>query len=214
MQKRTLTIAVAAIAGSLAFGTQAIADETRSAQGLYSANDIIGADVYHAGDTDEEVGTVENILLDDEGKVSALIVNAGGLWGMGGDDVVVGIEHFSMETERDDDGIFGQDGVTHRILVDATEDELQNFPEYDEQWFNDERDRRAQERGDQEGVWQTTGTTGTGQVGDDGDTAFRDGEADGDTVGATDGADRERTTRDNADNDAEYTDEDIVDDFD
>ncbi|MCC5883793.1 MAG: PRC-barrel domain-containing protein [Halomonas sp.] len=214
MQKRTLTIAVAAIAGSLAFGTQAVADETRSAQGLYSANDIIGADVYHAADTDEEVGTVENILLDDDGQVSALIVNAGGLWGMGGDDVVVGIEHFSMETERDDDGIFGQGGVTHRILVDATEDELQNFPEYDEQWFNDERDRRTQERGDREGVWQTTGTTGTGQVGDDGDTAFRDGEADGDTVGATDGADRERTTRDDADNDAEYTDEDIVDDFD
>ena len=139
---------------------------------------------------------------------TSLVVNAGGLWGMGGDDVVVGIEHFTMETERNDDGIFDQDGVTHRILVDATEDELENFPEYDEQWFGDEQDRRTQERGDQEGVWQTTGTTGTGAVGDDGGTAFRDGEADGDTVGATDGV------NDNGDDDAEYTDEDVVDDFD
>ncbi|MCE8037874.1 PRC-barrel domain-containing protein [Halomonas sp. MCCC 1A11062] len=209
MQKRALTIAVAAIAGGLAFGNQAVAqDDPQAAQGLYSANDIIGADVYHADDTDEEVGNVENILLDDEGQVSALIVNAGGLWGMGGDDVVVGIEHFTMETDRNDDGIFGQDQVTHRILVDASEDELENFPEYDEQWFGDEQDRRAQERGDQDGVWQTTGTTGTGAVGDDGDTAFRDGEADGDTVGATDGV------NDNGDDDAEYTDEDVVDDFD
>jgi hypothetical protein len=211
MQKRALTIAVAAIAGGLAFGTQAVAqDDPQAAQGLYSADDIIGADVYHVEDTDEEVGNVENILLDDDGQVSALVVNAGGLWGMGGDDVVVGIEHFTMETDHDDDGIFGQDGVTHRILVDATEDELENFPEYDEQWFNDEQDRRSQERGDQDGVWQTTGTAGTGAVGDDGDTAFRDGEADGDTVGATDGVDEDRTDRD----DAEYTDEDVADDFD
>jgi hypothetical protein len=208
MQKRALTIAVAAIAGGLAFGTQAVAqDDPQAAQGLYSADDIIGADVYHVDDTDEEVGNVENILLDDDGQVSALVVNAGGFWGMGGDNVVVGVEHFTMETDRNDDGIFGQDQVTHRILVDATEEELENFPEYDEQWFGDEQDRRAQERGDQEGVWQTTGTTGTGAVGDDGGTAFRDGEADGDTVGATDGV------NDNGD-DAEYTDEDIEDDFD
>ena len=166
MQKRTLTVAVAAIAGSLAFGSQAIAQN--DPQGLYSADDIIGADVYHANDTDEEVGNVENILLDDQGQVSALIVNAGGLWGMGGDDVVVDIEHFSMETERDDND------VTHRILVDATEDELENFPTYDESWFNDERERRASEHSG-ESVWQTTGTTaGTGQTGDDADTAFRD----------------------------------------
>ncbi|MCE8020884.1 PRC-barrel domain containing protein [Halomonas sp. MCCC 1A11036] len=207
MQKRALTIAITAIAGSLALGTQAIAqDDPQAAQGLYSADAIIGADVYHANDPDEEVGNVENILLDDQGQVSALIVNAGGLWGMGGDEVVVGIEHFTMETDRDDDGVFGQDDVTHRILVDASEDELENFPEYDEQWFNEERERRAADQ-DGEGVWQTTGTAGTGAVGDDGDTAFRDGEADGDVVGDTDGV------NDNG-NDAEYTDEDIEDDFD
>ena len=57
-------------------------------------------------------------------------------------------------------------------------------------------------------MWQTTGTTGTGAVGDDGGTAFRDGEADGDTVGATDGVNA------NGDDDAEYTDADVVDDFD
>ena len=45
-------------------------------------------------------------------------------------------------------------------------------------------------------------------MGDDGGTAFRDGEADGDTVGATD------DVNDNGDDDAEYTDEDVVDDFD
>ncbi|MGR4069826.1 PRC-barrel domain-containing protein [Halomonas sp. LR3S48] len=165
MQKRLMTIAIAAVTGSLAFGTHAVAqeDDAKAAQGLYSADDIIGADVYHVDDADEEVGSVENLLLDEEGKVSAVIVNAGGLWGIGGDEVVVGIEHFSMETERDDDD------VTHRIMVDASEDELENFPEYNEKWFDDERNRRLDERGEREGVWQTTGTAGTGAVGDGGE---------------------------------------------
>ncbi|RCV90035.1 PRC-barrel domain-containing protein [Billgrantia montanilacus] len=168
MQKRILTIAVAAIAGGLTFGANAQQDQDVNApQGLYSANDIIGSDVYHAEDTEEEVGTVENILLDEEMKVSALVVNAGGLWGMGGDDVVVGIDHFSMETERDDSGVFGQDDVTHRILVNATEDELQTFPEYNEDWYNNERQQRIDEHGDRESAWRTTGSTaGTGTVGD------------------------------------------------
>ena len=149
MHKRTLTIAIAAITGSLAFGTQALAQES-GPQGLYSANDIIGADVYHANDTDDDIGDVEDILLDDQGQVSALVINAGGLWGMGGDDVVVDIEHFSMETERDGDD------VSHRILVDATEEELENFPSYDDSWFNEERERRTSE-GTGESVWLTSG---------------------------------------------------------
>ncbi|APX91961.1 hypothetical protein BWR19_02805 [Halomonas sp. 1513] len=196
MQKHTLTIAVATIAASLAFGSQAMAqDDTTAAQGLYSANDIIGADVYHASDPDEEVGNVENLLLDDEGRVTAVIVSAGGFWGIGGDDVVVGVEHFSMETHRDGDS------VSHRILVDASEDELQNFPEYEEQWFSSERDRRAQEHGDRESVWQTTGT---GTVGDGDGMMDEDRDRNGD---------RDRDDRDRDDDDAEYTDEDIEDDF-
>jgi hypothetical protein len=210
MQKRALTVAIAAIAGSLAFGTQAIAEEQnqdqsqndpQAAQGLYSADDIIGADVYHVDDTDEEVGNVENLLLDDEGKVSAVVVSAGGVWGIGGDEVVVGVEHFTMETERDDSGTFGQDEVTHRILVDATEDELENFPSYDEQWYDDERNRRLNERGTREGVWQTTGTVGTGTVGDGRE--FREGESEAD-MGNDSGS---------SDSDAEYTDKDVKDEF-
>jgi len=149
MHKRTLTIAIAAITGSLAFGTQALAQES-GPQGLYSADEIIGADVYHANDTDEDIGDVEDILLDDQGQVSALVINAGGLWGMGGDEVVVNIEHFSMETERDGDD------VSHRILVDATEEELENFPSDDDNWFNEERERRTNE-GTGESVWLTSG---------------------------------------------------------
>ncbi|PMR76067.1 PRC-barrel domain-containing protein [Billgrantia endophytica] len=151
MKKRVMTIAVAAMAGGLAFGTQAVAEEDlRTAQGLYSANDIIGANVYHADDPDDEVGTVENILLDDDRQVTALVVNAGGLWGMGGDDVVVDVDQFSLETELDDDQMFGDGNVTHRIVVDASEEELENFPEYNEDWFNEEREQR---RTDGEGSW-------------------------------------------------------------
>ncbi|WP_111412989.1 PRC-barrel domain-containing protein [Billgrantia lactosivorans] len=166
MQKRLLTIAIAAVTGSLAFGTQAVAqeDDAKAAQGLYSTDDIIGAEVYHVDDSDEEVGSVENLLLDDEGKVSAVVVNAGGLWGIGGDEVVVDVEHFSMETERDDDE------VTHRIMVDASEDELEDFPEYDGEWFDEERNRRLDEGGASEGAW----TTGAASDRDEGDSDIED----------------------------------------
>lgn len=137
MKKHAMTIAVAAMAGGLAFGSQAVAEEdVNAAQGLYSANDIMGATVYHADNPDDEVGTVEDILLDDNREVSSLVVNAGGLWGMGGDNVVVDVESFGLETERDGDE------VSHRIVVDASEEELENFPEYNDDWFNDEREQR------------------------------------------------------------------------
>src|SRR5690554_4759840 len=119
MKKHAMTIAVAAMAGGLAFGSQAVAEEdVNAAQGLYSANDIMGANVYHADNPDDEVGTVEDILLDDNREVSSLVVNAGGLWGVGGDNVVVDVESFGLETERDGDE------VSHRIVVDASEEEL------------------------------------------------------------------------------------------
>ncbi|NIC05026.1 PRC-barrel domain-containing protein [Billgrantia bachuensis] len=188
MQKRLLTIAVAAVSGGLAFSGQAFAEQQENengqdngqqqeqnqqqaqsqGQGLYAAEDILDSDVYHSDNPDEDVGDVENILLDNEGKVSALVLNTGGLWGIGGDEVVVDIEHFTLETERDDNAAFGQGLVRHRILVDATEEELENFPTYDEQWFNDERNRRIEDRGAgmRGGVWRTTGAAGTGAVGD------------------------------------------------
>lgn len=173
MQKRLLTIAAATVTGSLALGSQAVANEhengnsqdkgqnqqpsAQQAQGLYATEDIIGSDVYHVDNTDEDVGDVENILLDDEGKISALVLSTGGLWGIGGDEVVVGIEHFSMETERDESAGFGQGAIIHRIMVDATEEELENFPSYNEGWFDDERNRLIEQRGISGGIWQTTG---------------------------------------------------------
>ncbi len=176
MQKHLLTIAVATITGSLALSGQAMAEQhenengqdngqnqqqsVQEAQGLYATENIMGSDVYHVEDTDEDVGEVTNILVDDEGKISALVLDTGGLWGIGGDEVVVGIEHFSVETERDENATFGQGATIHRIMVDATEEELENFPSYEEDWFEEERSRLIEQRGMTGSAWQGEGVSG------------------------------------------------------
>ncbi|WP_197038390.1 PRC-barrel domain-containing protein [Billgrantia saliphila] len=154
MQKRLLTIAVAAVTGSLAFGTQAVAqeDDAKAAQGLYSADDIIGADVYLQSDPDEDVGDVSNILLDDEQKVSKVVITTGEILGMGGREIVADVEELSLETERDDGD------TTHRILINAESEDLEGYPEYSEEWFDTEREKVRTEG---TSAWQT-GTVGAG----------------------------------------------------
>ncbi len=185
MQKRLLTIAVAAVTGSLAFGTQAVAQEEdpKAAQGLYSADDIIGADVYLEGDPEEDVGDVSNLLLDDEQKVSKVVITTGEILGMGGREIVADIEDISLETERD-----GEE-TTHRILINAESEDLEGYPEYSEEWFDTEREKVRTEG---ESAWQT-GTVGAGS-----------------DMG---GQNAEGNQQGNGEDSAEYTDEDIEDEF-
>lgn len=180
MQKHLLTIAVAAVSGSLAFGGQAIADEHEKkengqqkqkqeqqkqstkgpeSQGLYSAEDLMEADVYLRDDRDENVGEVEDILLDDDQKVSALVIETGEILGMGGREIVADIEKISVESERDGEGEWGDGYVTHRVTIDANSEDLEKFPEYEKAWFDQESEAR---RTSHEGMsaWQSSGAAG------------------------------------------------------
>ncbi|MBB3190734.1 PRC-barrel domain-containing protein [Halomonas cerina] len=174
MQKRLLTIAVAAVTGSFAFGTQAVAaehgnengqqnnqqqNEQRSAQGLYSANDLIGSDVYLESDPEEDVGDVEDILLDDQQKISSLVISTGEVLGLGGREIVADIKDISLETEHDESQEFGEGYVTHRIFIHAETEDLEGFPEYERTWFDEERERRRSDLIGP-GTWQADGVPG------------------------------------------------------
>ncbi|QOR37618.1 PRC-barrel domain-containing protein [Billgrantia diversa] len=176
MQKRLLTIAVAAVSGSLAFGSQAIADqhenengqdngqqqnqqESVQAQGLYSAEDLMDADVYLRDDPDEDVGEVEDILLDDEQKVSALVIETGEILGMGGREIVADIKDVRVETDRDENRAFGEGYVSHRVLIDANSEDLESFPEYEQNWF-DEQSEELRTNFTGRSAWQGEGVAG------------------------------------------------------
>lgn len=120
---------VSLVAGSMAFGLSA-----HAAQGLYSADDLMDADVYDSNG--EEVGEVENILMDDGMSVHSLVIKTGDVLGLGGRDVVAERGSFTVRLEEDDDGDDAFDDQDYEVHMEASSDEVKSLPEYDESWWN------------------------------------------------------------------------------
>ena len=82
------------------------------------ASDLMGTDVYNL--KNEEVGEVEDLILDNGKTVRAMIVSVGGFLGMG--ERYVSLDPGSVVISR-------QNGGT-RIVVNTTKEELKNAPEF------------------------------------------------------------------------------------
>lgn len=147
MHKPLLKIAATALAGGLAFGAQA-QDEPQASQeelqGLYSANAIMDAEVFLADSPDEAVGGVDDILLDDAMTVSSLVVESGDILGLGGREIIVEAGQFRLETRTEN-----EDVTVHRVIVEATAEEMEQFPTYDRDWMEQARENARS-------VWETT----------------------------------------------------------
>lgn len=92
--------------------------ENKPTSGFHSDN-LVGHDVKNRRN-DETVGTISNLVIDEDGQVVAAILSVGGLMGIGARDVAVSWD----QIERNVDG----DDLT--LTVDLTEDSLNNAPEY------------------------------------------------------------------------------------
>ncbi len=119
-----------------------------AAQGLYSADDLMDADVYD--NNGEEIGEVENILMDDNMSVHSLVIKTGDVLGMGGRDVVAERGTFTLRLEDEDDNEF--DDQDYEIHMAATRDEIKALPEYDESWWNQTSDAMSR-------AWENTKET-------------------------------------------------------
>lgn len=152
-RKHTLTLAIAALAGSLSLGAQA--QPAYEPQGLYSAETILDADVYLTSDPDEPVGEVEDILFDEAMQVTALVVESGSVLGLGGREFIVESGQFTLITHADDD-----DDTEHRVMLEATAEEIEGYPAYSDDWWEQARERsREAWLQTQEGArsaWQAT----------------------------------------------------------
>ena len=152
MRKSMLTTAIGtALLGSLAFGAQA----SQEPQGMYSAEDILDAEVFFANGSGDEIGEVENILFDEEMRINALVIESGAVLGLGGREIVVGTDYFSLETHTESDG-----DTEHRIILDATAEEVEAFPAYDRDWWEqtkaNARDAWDTTRDGAQSAWQST----------------------------------------------------------
>ena len=90
------------------------------ANGL-QASDLIGADIKTTGD--EEVGSVSDLIIDQDGRVVAVVVGVGGFLGMGEKDVAIGWDDVTKLGASDE-----QD-----LRIDLTREDLEGAPEYEGQ---------------------------------------------------------------------------------
>lgn len=85
-----------------------------------SSEMLVGKAVY--GVNDMSVGTIDDLILDDKGAISNVIIDFGGFLGMGTSQVSVGFDELT---------IIADDGRADvRIYVDATKEQVQAQPPY------------------------------------------------------------------------------------
>ncbi len=95
------------------------------------AEDLIGTTIY--GANEENIGSVGDILLSEDGNVDALIIDVGGFLGIGAKEVAVGFEN--LEFMRDEDGNL-------YLYTQFTKEQLEAQPEFDDTTYADQRDQQ------------------------------------------------------------------------
>ncbi|MFD1208091.1 MULTISPECIES: PRC-barrel domain-containing protein [Modicisalibacter] len=139
-------------AGGLSLGTSAMA----APQGLYSADELTDADVYSKSNPSEDIGDVEDVLLDDNMKVRALVIDTGNLLDLGSKQYVIETGHFTVETVNGDD----LENIAYKVHVDMTEKEITQQPEYTNDWWSKTKQTTANAwentKQSAQSAWQST----------------------------------------------------------
>lgn len=135
------TLTAAALLSCIA-ATSAFANETMKAvpAGDSTVTNYYKQSVYDTKQS--KIGTIDDVLLDKQGKVSALIVGVGGFLGVGEKDVAVPFE--AVKAEKKDNKWY--------LTLDETKDSLKTATgyKYDRDkttWIVDNSDRTAKTTG-------------------------------------------------------------------
>ncbi|TVP49041.1 MAG: PRC-barrel domain containing protein [Halomonas sp.] len=116
----------------LAAGTASAQEETMTTEatyltttpeGAFHSESLTGNNVKSSVEDDEDIGTISDLVIDEDGQINAVVISVGGFLGMGDKDVA--IEWDSLELTKDDDG---DDYV---IRVNASQDALEEAEEYE-----------------------------------------------------------------------------------
>lgn len=80
----------------------------------------------------QEVGTIKDLLLDDQNKVSHVVLSAGGMFGMGGRDVAVPIDQLQIQPDQ--------------VTFSGSEQEIQDMAEFQ---YQDQQQQAMDEQADE-----------------------------------------------------------------
>lgn len=82
-------------------------------------SDLMGADVSTA--RDEDVGSVDELIIDEHGQIVAIVVGVGGFLGMAEKEVAIGWGHVTRSGDADD----------QELRIDVTGEELRAAPAFE-----------------------------------------------------------------------------------
>jgi hypothetical protein len=124
----TGTLMVGAV--GLASAQQATTTATPSVTGLHEAEDealVVQPfnlsvdkldDMSIAGPAGEEIGEIDEVLVDASGKPTAVSAEVGGFLGIGDKNVVIGLDRLRLDGER--------------LVTDLTKEQIEALPAYDD----------------------------------------------------------------------------------
>jgi hypothetical protein len=130
----------------------AAAAEKMTFKGTWRSSKLVGLDVYNRAD--EKLGDINEILLDKDGKVRAVVIGVGGFLGMGEHDIAVSMDRLKFVEEAhksaradaksdkaDNRATTGSSSAPARrdaandwtpdhAVMDATKDQLKAIPQF------------------------------------------------------------------------------------
>ena len=95
---------------------------TETPAGTFHSDALTGNQVKSSVEDDEDIGTITDLIIGEDGQINAVVVGVGGFLGMGEKNVAIGWD--SLELTKD------EDGESYVISVNASEDALQAAEEY------------------------------------------------------------------------------------
>lgn len=95
------------------------------------ADELIGSTIY--GANDENIGSVGDVLLTQDGQVDAVLVDVGGFLGIGTREVAIGIDDVQFMVD---------DNEKWYVYSPFTEEQLEAHPAYDAATYADQREEQ------------------------------------------------------------------------
>lgn len=110
---------------------EAVVPEQEEQQWL--ASDYLGQSVFNR--SDEEIGSVDDLVIEEDGGITALVVGVGGFLGLG--KKLVGVDFAAVDVERDEYDM-------PKLVIDGSREALEEAPS-----FVDKATREAQRQAEQ-----------------------------------------------------------------
>ncbi|AVI62711.1 PRC-barrel domain-containing protein [Halomonas sp. GFAJ-1] len=96
---------------------------TSQPEGTFHADSLIGNDVKSTVEDDNDIGTISDLIINEDGQIQAVVVGVGGFLGMGEKDIAIDWDSLELTKDHDDE--------EYVIRVNASQDALEEAEEYE-----------------------------------------------------------------------------------